>query len=256
MFDKRLCIANIYQLAKERGMKLGDLEKNAGVSAGYLSRLNKEDSTATPSIDFVASVAKALGVTVDAIINNDYATPTPTEKFLLGFVDRLLSQTIADELDWKKETVKQLWEIGCDEDGIANHPLFSMDFGGYEPHPVYNSRFNSTYTIAGDCFRLSLPGVESTSIYLMCAGEPNEECLPFEVDDYELYMVKKWNVQPLCHALPVGSPFYEALSSLYAAVTESSKHPKLDADVMSAINAFMRGPVFAKTDEFDGDLPF
>ena len=209
-----------------------------------------------PSIDFVASVAKALGVTVDAIINNDYATSTPTEKFLLDFIDRLLSQTIADELDWKKETVKQLWDIGYDDNGNANHPLFSMDFEAYEPHAIYNSRFNSTHIVSGDCFYLNLPGVESTSVYLMCVDEPNVECLPFEVRDYELYMVKNQKVQPLCHALPMGSRFHSALSSLYAAVKESSKHPKLDADVMSAINAFMRGPVFAKNDEFDGDLPF
>ena len=256
MFDKRLCIANIYQLAKERGMKLGDLEKNAGVSAGYLSRLNKDDSTATPSIEFVASVAKALGVTVDAIINNDYATPTPTEKFLLDFIDRLLSRTIADELDWKKETIKQLWDIGYDDNGNANHPLFDMDFDGYEPHPVYNSRFNPFYIVTDDCFHLSLPGAESTLIYLMCVNDPRAEDIPFPFNDYELYMVKKQKIQPLCHAFSVGSRFHSALSSHYAAVTESSKHPKLDADVMSAINTFMRGTFFAKNDEFDGDLPF
>lgn len=256
MFDKRLCIANIYQLAKERGMKLGDLEKNAGVSAGYLSRLNKDDSTATPSIDFVASVAKALGVTVDAIINNDYTALTPTEKYILAFIDKLLSQTNADELDWKKETINQLQTIGYDEMGSPDHPLFVMAFEDGDPHPAYNSQFNSGHTISGDCFCLSLPGVERAFIYLMCTDDPRAEDLPFRIDDYELYMVKNWKVQPLCHALPVGSPFYEALSSLYAAVTESSKHPKLDADVMSAINAFMRGPVFAKNDEFDGDLPF
>lgn len=53
MFDKRLFISNIYQLAKERSVKIGDLEKKAGVSVGYLSRINKEDSNTVPTIDFV-----------------------------------------------------------------------------------------------------------------------------------------------------------------------------------------------------------
>ena len=256
MFNKRQCIANIYHLAKEGNLKIGDLEKRAGVSAGYLSRLNKEDSTATPSIDFVASVAKELGVTVDAIINNDYTTPTPTEKYILAFIDKLLSQTNADELDWKKETVNQLQFVGYDEQGDADHPLFTMGFEGNEPHPVYNSRFNSDYVIVGDCFRLSLPGVKSTSIYLMCVDDPSAEDLPFRIDDYELYIVKNWKIQPLCHAFPVGSPFYSSLSTLYAAAMESSKHPKLDADVMSAINAFMKGPNFSELDEDDELLPF
>lgn len=254
MFDKRLCIANIYQLAKERGIKIGDLEKNAGVSAGYLSRINKEDNNTIPTIDFIATVAAALGVTVDAIINNDYTLPTPTENYILSFIDRLLSQTNADELDWKKETKEQLRVVGYDEQGDPNHPLFAMGFEDGEPAPSYNSLFNSGYEISGDCFRLSLPNASQTVVYLMCADDPGAEGLPFQFDAYELYIVKKWKVQPLCQSLPANSLFHNCLTQLYAAAKESCNHPKLDADIMSSINAFMGGSV--EDDGSDGQLPF
>ena len=43
MYDKARCLNNIYALAKERGIKIGDLEESAGVSRGYLSRVAKPD---------------------------------------------------------------------------------------------------------------------------------------------------------------------------------------------------------------------
>lgn len=252
MFDKRRCIANIYQLTKEQGLRIGDLEKGAGVSPGYLSRLNKGDSTANLSIDFVATMACFLGVSVDALINNDYTTVTATEKYLLAFIDKLMTRTNADELDWKKETVADLASVGFDPDGEPSHPLFTYGPDGIHSAPVYNSRFNAEYVIAGDCYRLKMPGIEASTLYLMCVDTPGGADLPFADKDYELYIVKRWEANPLCHAMPKSSLFYAALNKLYASVTESCKHPKLDSGVMSIIDEFMREPI----DFADEQLPF
>ena len=54
MFDKKRCIENIYTIAKEKNIKIGDLEEKAGVSKGYLSRINKEDSSSVPGVDLIA----------------------------------------------------------------------------------------------------------------------------------------------------------------------------------------------------------
>lgn len=254
MFDKKRCIANIYQLAKEQGIKIGDLEKKAGTSAGYLSRINKDDNNSSPSIDFIAAVAMVLGVTVDALIKNDYTTPTATEKYLLDFIDTLLSRTNADELDWKKELVADLRNVGFDPDGDPAHPLFAYGPNGVHSDPVYKSHFNNEYEISGDCFHLKMPGNDNTVLYLMCADMPGSKDLPFGGDDYELYIVKRWEVKPLCHADPDSSPFYSALHQLYAAVEESCKHPKLDPEVMRSIDLFMQAATIE--DDEDGELPF
>ena len=251
MFDKKRCIANIYQLTKEHGIKIGDLEKTAGVSAGYLSRINKDDNNTSPSVDFIAAVANALGVTVDALLQNDYTTVTATEKYLLDFIDRLLVRTNADELDWKIDTVADLSNVGYDPDGDPAHPLFTYGPNGVRSPAVYNSRFNNEYVISGNCFHLKLPGNVPTVLYLMCSNTPGARELPFgSDDDYELYLVKKWEPKPLCHGWPQNSPFYSALHRLYAAATESCKHPKLDADVMLVIDSFMG------TGDEDDQLPF
>ena len=64
-FDKSKCLGNIYHLVKERGLKIGDLEDQAGVSIGYLSRLNKDDNKSTPGIEFLLAVAQVLNVSLD-----------------------------------------------------------------------------------------------------------------------------------------------------------------------------------------------
>lgn len=67
-FDKRRCMSAIYAIAKEKGVKIGDLEKETGVSTGYLSKLNKEENTSSPSIELLVAAAQLLGVTVDMLI--------------------------------------------------------------------------------------------------------------------------------------------------------------------------------------------
>ena len=79
-FDKTRCLTNIYYLARQKGIKIGDLEAEANVSTGYFSRLNKEDNKTVPSIETLLLVADKLGVSVDALVRRDYATPTPRER--------------------------------------------------------------------------------------------------------------------------------------------------------------------------------
>ena len=69
MYDKTRCLNNIYALAKERGIKIGDLEESAGVSRGYLSRVAKPDYQGSPPIEMLDAVAKQLGVGIDYLVN-------------------------------------------------------------------------------------------------------------------------------------------------------------------------------------------
>lgn len=252
MFNKEKCISNIYQLAKEKGVKIGDLEKSVGVSTGYLSRLNKGENTTVPSVDFIANVAEVLGVTVDALLNNDYSSPTPTEKYLLAFIDKLMSQTNADKLDWKKETLSQLRSVDCDNHGNPEHILYAWKQEGSSSVVAYDSKFNPRVDVSGDCFKLVLPGSKGTVVYLMCVNDQETIDTPLQEDSFELYMIKNGYEKPLCNS---SSPFYNSLKELYTAVTESNKHPKLENDVKASIDAFMNQIMFAEIDTED-ELPF
>ncbi len=62
-FNKTLCFSNIRELLRQHPeVKIGQIEKEAGIRLGYMSRLEKEGNTAEPSMEFIVTAAKLLKV--------------------------------------------------------------------------------------------------------------------------------------------------------------------------------------------------
>lgn len=239
-FDRKICIGNIYALAKDRNIKIGDLEKEGGMSVGYLSRLSKEDSTSIPSIEFIASAAEQLGVSINALISIDFTSLTPTEAYLLEFVEKLISETEKDKLVWEKDSELELVNM-CIDGAEVCHPLFYVDYD--EPgFPQFVSKFEDTREIGGDGYVLQMTGNEA--LYLM----RTKDAIAGIVD--ELYMVQRGSVHTLCESLGL---FHALIKQLYATVAESCRHPKIRPSVMEAIDKFM---AVHSEDDDDGELPF
>lgn len=247
-FDRKICISNIYALAKERNVKIGDLEKEGGMSVGYLSRLSKEDNTSVPSIEFIASAAEQLGVSVESLISHDFTQLTPTERYLLNFIEKLQKDTMTDKLYWVKQTTMYLNTLEADEyGGEVGHPLFDIFWESGETEPTYCSRYGQLRTIAGDCFFLRLTSWES--VYLMNVNDPDEG------EVFELYLVQNGIANALCQSGGSSKMFCFDLEMLYGYVSESCKHPKLESSVMSAIDAFMENRL-QERESLNDDTPF
>lgn len=60
---------NVRFICKQRGLNIGDLEKQIGVSTGYFSRLEKNGLKI--SLLNVYNASEILGVTIDDLINKD-----------------------------------------------------------------------------------------------------------------------------------------------------------------------------------------
>lgn len=247
-FDRKICLNNIYHLMKKKGLKVGELEDACNVSVGYLSRLNKEGNTSTPSIDFLAAVAERLGVPLEALISQDLSLPTPTEKYLLGFIEKLISDTMNDKLAWRRESVLALNTISF-EDGEILHPLFDADFDVPNPEVKYVSRFSPNRHPFADSFVLQMTSIES--LYLMNVLGENEPS-----NALELYLVQQGTVNPLCQSAGSITLFDAPLTILYSAIVESCGHPKLQRDVLSAIDDFMADRLQERENEQQSDVPF
>lgn len=257
-YDKKLCISNVYYLTKEQGKKLGDVETTAGVSAGYFSRLNKEESTANPSIEVLASVADQLGVTVDALISRDYSAMSSSERYVSNFLDKLIKKSNSGESIWERETKAFIEGLGCDQDGDAIHPLYEHIYDGtvQDWRCVYQSLFNpgERYYIVGDCFKLSIDPKQT--FYLMKVSMFEQPEPPMDEDEFELYLVKNRHPESICRSWTYGNHvFARALKKLYEAAAESSRHVKLSSNVRSAIDSFMT-ELQTLGDDLDGELPF
>ena len=68
-YDKYQVFSNIrYHLNKNPNVKIGQIEKAAGIRLGYMARLIKEDNNTEPSVKFICKAAQMLGVSVDQLI--------------------------------------------------------------------------------------------------------------------------------------------------------------------------------------------
>lgn len=260
-FNKTLCFSNIRELIKENpDVKIGQIEKEAGIRLGYMSRLEKGDNTSEPSVEFIVTAAKLLNVSVDTLISIDLASLTPTEKYLVSFIEKLKSDTLLDKLNWSIETKFELdrWEV--DYNGNSIHPLFSLEtyyrqtdceYPEEATENVYVSKtFGPNTSINGDCFSLRLKN--GSTFYLMDIVKDVHRVNDKSAFVKEAVMyVPRGKTQVLATTqdeYPIGS----LLEELHSTLKERMKHPQVNNDVMYAIDAFMKDDL--KDDE--EELPF
>lgn len=262
-FDKTICFSNIRELLRTKtDVKIGQIEKEAGVSPGYMSRLEKEGSTAEPSVEFVVTAANLLGVSIDTLISINLTELTPTEQYISRFFDKLKSDTLEDKLDWLRETPLALSNLKSNG-GYIGHPLFSEEVlnmvsdDGYPQQEIavmfVSKTFGLNTKIAGDCFHLKMKN--GTTLYLM-----DIEKRSHTTNDQKTKAIEAWVYVPGKNSEPlVASQDDTSISSLvevlFETVSERMKHPKINRDVQYAIDAFMKDDISDDTPDPDS-LPF
>ena len=262
-FDKSVCFSNIRELLRQNpDVKIGQIEKEAGIRLGYMSRLEKEGNKSEPSMEFIVTAAKLLKVSLDTLVSVNLTELTPTEQYLVTFFDKLKADTLADKLDWNIESPDYLNRLDTDMNGYVDHPLFDMETFYEEseceyPDEVTRVVFTShsfgpkTY-ICDDCFNLRMKN--GTTLYLM-----DIEKSVHKVNDQNAYAKEIWTYTPHvgCQFLVCNkdeTPIATLVDTLFSIVKERMQHPKLNKAVMYAIDSFMRDDL---DDDDDGDqFPF
>lgn len=260
-FNKTLCFSNIRELLRQNpDVKIGQIEKEAGIRLGYMSRLEKAGNTSEPSMEFIVSAAKLLKVSVDTLISVDLTGLTPTEQYLVNFFDKLKTDTLQDKLDWNRETTFNLNRMEPNMNGYVDHPLFDeetfyeeseCEYPNEVTRIVFNSKsFGSRTYITGDCFNLRLKN--GTTLYLM-----DIEKSVHKTNDISAFAKEAWMFVPgkgsqLLVASKDDTPVAPLLEVLFSTVKERMEHPKVNNDVMYAIDAFMKDDL----DDDDDSIPF
>lgn len=262
-FDKTICFSNIRHMLKENpNIKIGQIEKEANVRLGYTSRLEKPDNTSEPSIEYVMSAAKLLGVSLDSLLLMDYSDLSETEKYLVKFTDKLKADTIADKLEWVKENADSLNRPQTDMNGNPEHPLLSQEEFYEESEGEYpnlvdrivfvSNTFGPRTYIAGDCFNLRLKN--GTYLYLMNISKSVHKQGDMSAYAKELWIYKSYNEKQYLLGSQDDSPIAKLIDSLYEIVSENNKHPKIQKDLKSVMDAFMQDDM--EDDPVDESLPF
>lgn len=264
MFDKRLCMDNIYAIAKEKGIKIGNLEKAAGLSGGYLSKLSKEGNTAVPGIDSLLLIAQTLGVSIDALLSVNYKELNNDEKYLIAFIEKLIRGTESNMIAWEIEGGAYLSTNNTG--GCLHHPLFIRIPSAVESpvtgepvecdYNVYQSRFLQYDDVKGfeNCYHCDL-GENSDKLYMMKLSLGNKNYPLKELDfdalfsengyeefheEIELYLVNRMGkVNPLCSTYSAGTEVKKVINKLYTTVDSDGRFISMSSETRSVIDRFM-----------------
>ncbi len=261
-FNKTLCFSNIRELLKQNpDVKIGQIEKEAGIRLGYMSRLDKEGNTSEPSMEFIVTAARLLKVSIDTLISVNLVGLTPTEQYLVNFFDKLKADTLADKLDWRIESTDELNRMDTDMNGNVAHPLFDLetfyeegetDYPDQVTRVVFTSKsFGPTTYITGDCYNLKMKN--GTVLYLM-----DIEKSVHKTGDPNAFAKEIWTFTPFVGSQCLvcdkdDTPIAPLIHSLFAVVKERMQHPRIGKDVMNAIESFMMDDL---GDDDDDNPPF
>lgn len=255
-FDKMRCLSNIRELLQcNQDVKIGQIEKEAGLQPGYMSRLEKNDNTTDPSVEFIVTASKLFNVSIDTLITVNLTGLTPTEQYIMNFFEKLKLDTSKDKLDWNRETAFNLNRLEPGLNGDVYHPLFEMETFNENNREANRAVFDSkTFGlkthINGDCFNLRLKN--GTTLYLMNIEKSDNKTSEASAFAKEAWVFVPNNGSQLLVASQDDTPIAPLIESLYSIVKERMEHPKINNDVMTAIDAFMKDDI--EDDEFE--LPF
>lgn len=277
-FNKYACFNNIRALLKiNPDVKIGMIEKEAGVRLGYMSRLEKPENSSEPTLEFVATAAKMLGVSIDFLISANIDEVTPTEKYVLEFIKKIADDSKCEKLYWNRESNQRL-NIPTDlysDFGPAPHALQSpddnsMDCNGNYRQACFYSRFypEKNIQVTGNVYWSRLEDAESDIYILPCAINIDPDCMEGQ-ECYEIYIIAPdKSVVPLCNTIMACDIIKAAVKDLYMQIEVLSSHVNIDKKARSVIDAYLNkdknalSKIFKapepSSDDFstDTDLPF
>ena len=272
-FNKQNCFANIRALLKENpDIKIGMIEKEAGIRLGYMARLEKADNTSEPSMEFIASAAKLLGVTIDMLISGKIDGLNGNERFVLKFLDTLITDTLSGDMTWEKESPKEL-ENTPYFDGKPQHILMKhaqyTDIGesGYPELVMERAEFNSLFfndnmkvDMVGNVYHVELPRTD-TVVYV--AHIMHENDLPFADDQYEVQILQEGNLIGLCGSCQSVDEIKKQIIRLYKTIEDMNSGLGLNDSIKNALGFYMTNssPSVEKKRQssfssIDDELPF
>lgn len=266
-FDKAQCFANIRALMKNTDVKIGQIEREAGVRLGYMARLEKPDNTAEPSVEFIVTAAKMLNVSLDFLISAKIETMTQTEEYVLKFIRNVIKDTQEGKLIWNREAASVLNSQYNDYDSIGRkHPLFEYDEiekdGNNNPYIAsYHSRFfpERRTHIRLSAYNTDLPRTASTLYVIPCTIFRGDESL--EADDcFEVYIDDDDNVISLCSTMLTCDTVALAIKDLYNQIQDAASHIQINNRARFVIDAYMKEDepkgFIDIPDGIDEELPF
>ena len=247
--NRAITIRNIVSIAKEKNIKIGDIEQKAGVSAGYLSRLAKDDNKGVLSIDVIYNIANQLETSIDLLVSTDPEILSENENMILGFLDKLMFDTEHSSIEWKMMPPmiqdatylvhdNPLFRVG---DASAEDPDGNMHY--YE-ETSYDSRFLPVNcgVVDGDCFHTIIDDSSGTEIYVMKVRQrTNMYCTSSSIENIiEIYFIRGDNVEPIICTVLACEQLEQEIRRLYNTIEAARSHLSIEPRTKGIIERYAK----------------
>ena len=250
----KVIIDNILFLANKKGISKSDLEREAGISAGYISRLSRPENTTVPNVEVLLAFSKKLGVTVDYLVNPRTNNTSENEELLIKFLNKVSDDTVSRDIEWTVETPEELGKRNWYdyETGECGHPLF-REYEKPKPwstdYPEYESGYISYFgdqclsTFLGDCYHAELPyqnaklyimNIETSYFFTTKEGQQFDD----QIDCFEVCLYKD-GVEPLCRTDLVSEDVDDAVRKLYYTIKREMDSNKLSKKAKDILETYV-----------------
>lgn len=241
MFERKRLIANLYSLAKKKGIKIKELENSCGVSVGYLSHLRQDKKQPLPGMDFLVRAADLFETSVDSLLYFDFQLASDTDQYLHSFISRLILDTLSEKLRWDIDEACVTDPVILEGTVFPDHPLLGLDpvlLMENKSKAIYSSAFHpAVYDLVPVvAWRASLS--ENTLVFLTRITSDTEGF--GEETEMYLYNTKEKALSSLCHTNTLHAGILDhVMNTLCETVSESLHRTALDRSAISAIDAYM-----------------
>lgn len=259
IINVELLCGNIRAAMKEKGIKIGQLESDAQVQPGYLSRIEKNPGKTTPSLEFVYTASKELDTSIDFLVDGHYDSLTDTEKYVLRFMKKMEDETNQDRLYWNIDLADKIISV-FDPNSPEIYPFtqWEADYNGYFD---FHIPIDGQFIPSGRSYHCQLTGTPN-EVYLMSlqrkyGNEGNEQI----EQGYALYLTKqfqdgngiRWKESLIANTFLANDEIRQELKAFYQTVEKASTHIHFDGATKDAIEAFLDGRTITDNDDHAGD---
>lgn len=256
-FNKFLLFSNIRELLKASDIKIGQIEKEAGLQNGYMSRLEKLDNSTDPSVEFLLTASKLLKVSIDSLTGCNFRSLNETELYLLKVIDKFRTDTMNNKLEWQIESAEMLNDGTYSADWNA-HPLFNESLLHFETgcdYPedrslyTFNSySYGAATEIADDCYNVKIKNY--STIYIMNIKRliTNKN----DIEDYtkEVWLVDRNNNKECLVSINKFPGLADAVNDLYQEIKAYASRPKLSKDTRKILDGYLNDDFSIDEEEF------
>ena len=290
-FDKQQFTKNIDSLIQQKHLKIGDVEKAAGLSAGYLSKYKKSDSDAAPSVEWVWKLAQYLDVSMDLLISGNFDGATNNIQYLTKFIRELIQRTDDNVVEWSTHSVRSI-QNAMEFDDITHDGVLKKNDGTVHEKEITDvldmsltsttthssntmvypgTKFEGVSRVWGNAYELEFVTDNWVSIYRLQTKQDILINVPksllnwsenyslflkkYEATSHDPYEMSDPEYEPaysmICNTIDTPELFSN-LQSLYQSIRRHETDVKISDEARSAIDSFLN-----PLDPYDPDnLPF